>query len=121
MPATKSENPRPCFPAKTRRTGFQPVSIFFWSDNEICPKMHLQNAVSRRARDCFSKEISEKRWGKPAGLPRRPGRDVATFSEIFFKKLYNPFRGKIVSLLTSAPTVFFSIPSGVVRASEILQ
>jgi len=67
------------------------------------------------------KKFPKKGGGKPAGLPRRPGRDVATFSEIFFKKLYNPFRGKIVSLLTSAPTVFFSIPSGVVRASEILQ
>jgi hypothetical protein len=27
-----------------------------------------------------------KRCGKPAGLPRRPGRGVATFSEIPFEK-----------------------------------
>ena len=83
MPATKSENPRPCFPAKTRRTGFQPVSIFFWSDDESLPEN--------------------------------------VFVRIRLLAGSNPFRGKIVSLLTSAPTGFFSIPSGVVRASEILQ
>jgi hypothetical protein len=34
----------------------------------------------------ISQKKFPKRWGKPVGLPRRPGRGVATFSEISSEK-----------------------------------
>jgi hypothetical protein len=53
-----------------------------------------------------SQIVSQKkfpnRWGKPAGLPRRPGRDVATCSEISFEK-------------QSGTKNFFSIPGVYLR------
>jgi len=53
-----------------------------------------------------SQIVSQKkfpnRWGKPAGLPRRPGRDVATCWEISFEK-------------QSGTKNFFSIPGVYLR------
>jgi hypothetical protein len=67
-----------------RRESFMRIITTYLDSSPIhWDKWHFQIAAYLRCElDCFSKEIS-KRWGEPAGLPRRPGRGVATFGNFF--------------------------------------
>jgi hypothetical protein len=51
--------------------------------NSFYPEIYFENRS-------ISQNKFPKRWGKPAGLPRHPSKDVATFSEICFEKHYKP-------------------------------